>query len=541
MCAMSVIDRLLRKLTRRDVADAADVSIALPTSLAAGMEAKTFAAVQGEVEALLRIQPEALEALQALARASHWPPLEMKKLAAYGYFYRGELGLAFERAAAHSGGAGAGEAPFDPDMFMLAVISLFHNHQFEDAWRLLAGLGERESFFAGRADYFSIKSSVAFANNRLAVAWQASEEARHLEPDDALIALNAYALAFHLPDMAVFGQLRADIASGRYGTNLNAFALATPILAMDDYVEGFRLFEGRYDQPDAERYVNPALPKERRWRGRAAEWPQGKTLLVTCEQGLGDTIQMARFFDELGELTAGHLIIETQPELLPLLEHAMPSLCFLSRAHGKAPPADYDYWIGSMSLPYLFGTTAGNVPGKAGYLSAPSGNRTYWQERVGDLAGQWPHIGLAWSGSPSHRTDRQRSIPFAQIADWLRERSSFEFFALQTVVPMERPANLHDVSEELITFSDTAGLIEQMDLVITVDTSAVHLAGSLGKPTWLLLPHRYEWRWGHEGEGNAWYDSVKVIRQKQHGDWDNVLNEVFGTRLPAWVHEHGRL
>ena len=102
-----------------------------------------------------------------------------------------------------------------------------------------------------------------------------------------------------------------------------------------------------------------------------------------------------------------------------------------------------------------------------------------------------------------------------------------------------RPANLIDVADELISLADTVALIEQMDLVLSICSCPAHLAGSLGKATWLMLPYRWEWRWGHEGETNHWYDSVKVCRQSQHGDWDGVLQQVFGVRLPAWTRQHG--
>jgi hypothetical protein len=108
-----------------------------------------------------------------------------------------------------------------------------------------------------------------------------------------------------------------------------------------------------------------------------------------------------------------------------------------------------------------------------------------------------------------------------------------DFFSLQISVPPSHPANLIDVSEELVTIADTAALIAEMDLIITVDTSIVHLAGAIGKETWLLLPYRYEWRWGLSGERNNWYESVKVLRQPTHGDWDSVLSDVFGHRFTS--------
>ena len=112
-----------------------------------------------------------------------------------------------------------------------------------------------------------------------------------------------------------------------------------------------------------------------------------------------------------------------------------------------------------------------------------------------------------------------------------------DFFALQTSVPPNHPDHLIDISDELVTLADTAALIAEMDIIITVDTSIVHLAGAIGKETWLLLPYRYEWRWGLEGERNNWYESVKVLRQPTHGDWNSVLSDVFDHRFISrgWV------
>jgi ADP-heptose:LPS heptosyltransferase len=140
-------------------------------------------------------------------------------------------------------------------------------------------------------------------------------------------------------------------------------------------------------------------------------------------------------------------------------------------------------------------------------------------------------VGIAWSGSKSHRADRRRSIPFDMLRPYL-EGAEAEFFVLQTQVETGLPANVKNVTTELITLGDTAALINELDLVITVDTSVVHLAGALGKPAWLLLPYRYEWRWSLSGEANNWYRSVRVLRQKMTGDWPAVLEDAFTNRLP---------
>lgn len=506
----------------------------LPAELVSRLADKSFAAIQGQMQALLQTRPDTMDQLLRAVHDSDWPSMEIKKLAAFGYFYRGELCRAYELAAPNCGGQTSG--PFDQDLFMVAILSLYHNGQFEEAWRLLLGLAKSEANqFSDQAAYFSIKSSIALANNRLDDAWDAIQEARRLQPADASTALNAYALAFRLPDLGIFQKLNDEITAGLYGGNLNALALATPVLAQDDYVTGFRLLEGRYLQPDAQRYINPALPMGQHWLGRMEDWPRGETLLLSCEQGLGDTIQMARYFPALDAMTGGHLVVESHSELLPLLVHSFPAIRFVERCHGSLPAARFDWWIASLSLPFLFGSTATDIPGTDRYLDVAAENREYWQTRIEEMGVRKPSIGIAWSGNPAHTADRQRSIPFEDIAAILRSRPQQDFVALQLSVPADRPSNLQDLSTELITFADTAALVEQMDLVITVDTSVAHIAGALGKETWLLLPKRYEWRWSLEGEGNCWYDSVRVMRQERHGDWSSVLEMVFGKRLDAWL------
>lgn len=508
----------------------------LPETFSQALALKRFGAIQDEVRHLLTANPAAAEFewLRDEVRRLAWPAPEIAKLEAYGHYYRGALGPAFAQASPFCGGTNG--MAFDEDLFILAILCLINNAQYEDAYRLLAVAANHEAILAKRVDYHNIKSAICLACGRLHEAKASLDNARQVDPGDPLTAFNAYALHFELGDMPAFMQLERDIAAGRYGDDGNAFILATCELARDRYAAGFEILERRYDQGDAARHVNPALPAELRWRERGLDLPQDATLLITCEQGFGDTIMMARYFPQVWERLGGRLLIETQPEALALLRHNFPAIPFLAREHGKRPTATFDYWIGSMSLPYVCGSEPGMIPWKVGYLTAPPEHRDYWARRVNELseAGQ-ARIGLAWSGNPAHRSDRRRSIPFTQLAPFLASWADVRFFALQTFVPSPHPAVLVDVAEELVTLADTTALIAEMDLIITVDTSIVHLAGAMGRLTWLLLPHRYEWRWGLEGEGNHWYDSVRVLRQKTHGDWDGLLTEVMGSRLPDFL------
>jgi len=336
--------------------------------------------------------------------------------------------------------------------------------------------------------------------------------------------------------MEAFERVRQEFENGQHPIDQAGFALAIVDLAQDNYERGFELLELRYQMTEASRYVNPALFPLRRWQG---EPPAGNVLLLSSEQGFGDTVQMARYLPELQQIGFRRLVMEAQPESLTLLQFNFPEIDFVIQKWREVPARAFDCWTGLVSLPHLLKTTTSNVPGQSGYLHVPPENEAYWRARVAELTtGKRLRIGLAWSGFPGHRADRRRSIPFPRMMDAIRDQD-VDFFALQTHVPPGFPENLINVSEELVTLSDTAALIAEMDLVIAVDTSVVHLAGAIGKETWLLLPYRYEWRWGLEGEGNHWYDSVKVLRQARRGDWDGLLEDVFGKRLPARASSKG--
>jgi ADP-heptose:LPS heptosyltransferase len=151
-----------------------------------------------------------------------------------------------------------------------------------------------------------------------------------------------------------------------------------------------------------------------------------------------------------------------------------------------------------------------------------------WKKRVGTAAKPW--IGLAWSGNSAHSNDHNRSIPLAQISPLLSE--NMQFFCLQRELrpsdeeTLKNHQNVHFFGDQLADFSDTAALIELMDLVLCVDTSTAHLAGAMGKPVWLLLPFNPDWRWLLEREDSPWYPTMRLFRQPVMGDWDSVLAKV---------------
>lgn len=247
----------------------------------------------------------------------------------------------------------------------------------------------------------------------------------------------------------------------------------------------------------------------------------GRTVLLWSEQGLGDTLQFARY----GLVLAGRgarVVLEVQASLVPLLNE-LPGI-ELVIARGDARP-DFDFHCPLLSLPWCLGTRLDTIPHPGSYLSAPMAKRDVWREKVADITGV--RVGIAWSGSPTNKGDRQRSIPLANLGE-LWEVEGLTWFSLQPDIrDSDRAAAaaspLHDFGAELRDFADTAALIAELDLVIAVDTSVAHLAGALGKPVWLMLPHFPDWRWLLQRDDSPWYSSMRLFRQTRRNDWTSVI------------------
>ena len=239
------------------------------------------------------------------------------------------------------------------------------------------------------------------------------------------------------------------------------------------------------------------------------------TLLVLAEQGLGDTIQLARFLPVLARAGA-RVILATSPALVSLMG-AQPGVSSVVSKHSPLPL--YDCWVDQMSLPDLLGSTIHNLPGVSGYLLADAARRRVWADRL-------PHarIGVVWAGNPSHSNDRRRSISWAELLPIIGPGT----ISLQ-VGPHSGDAarlGLSDLSGVLTDYAETAALVANLDLVITVDTSVAHLAGAIGVPTFVMLPHAPDWRWMLGRDDTPWYDSVRLFRQHEPGDWPGVVKRV---------------
>jgi tetratricopeptide (TPR) repeat protein len=297
------------------------------------------------------------------------------------------------------------------------------------------------------------------------------------------------------------------------------WTIALILLREQQYEEGWRMFEWRWMRPNTDPMPQYPCPL---WLG---ETPiAGKTLLVHAEQGFGDTLHMLRFPRLVADM-GGTVIVGVQDPLVDLASRA-PGVAL---AVGADAQVTCDLHIPMMSLPLAVGARAGDLPPDMPYLSAPADKLAAWAARLGPRTGK-RRIGLAWSGNTIHKNDRNRSIGLSRLLPVLETDAEFhclhKAFRPGDAERIAQDGRIRIHAEALEDFSDTAALIEQLDLVISVDTSVVHLAGALAKPVWILLPFNPDYRWHMRGETTAWYPTARLFRQPAIGDWDSVIADV---------------
>jgi tetratricopeptide (TPR) repeat protein len=257
----------------------------------------------------------------------------------------------------------------------------------------------------------------------------------------------------------------------------------------------------------------------------------GKTLLVHAEQGLGDTLQFIRYL-EYAKQRAGTVILQVQDALLPLLRKAGADPIFYDSLFGYDDPLpSIDFQIPLMSLPVLAGTTMDNIPSPIPYLSIGDELFEMWRVRLGDIGGF--RVGIVWKGSDTHTSDRARSIPLSEFGA-LASVPGVTLISLQKRDGLKQFDDIDfqvrrledDWDEAAGPFVDTAAVMKTLDLVITADTAAAHLAGALGVPVWVALGARADWRWVLEREDTPWYPTMRLFRQKRPDDWTEVFARI---------------
>jgi hypothetical protein len=322
--------------------------------------------------------------------------------------------------------------------------------------------------------------------------------------------------------------LKPDYVDARWDRSLT-------LLQMGQYEEGFKEYEWRWHLPEnANR-----LADRPRWDGSDLT---GKTILIEQEQGMGDMIQFIRYAPFLKQCGAKTVIVECLPPLGRLFSMAAG----VDKVVFKGEPLpDFDFYAPIMSLAAYFGTTLETIPSSFPYLGAP----TLHKVRVPAPRDTLLKVGLTWAGRPTHQNDRNRTTTLDHFLK-LTGLPATAFFSLQKG-DREKDLQTHgagalitDLAPQLGDFADTAAAMGQLDLLISVDTSVVHLAGAVGLECWVLLPFACDWRWLSGRADSPWYPSLRLFRQEKPGDWTELferVNAALGEKLKDIARKRGVL
>ncbi|MDC0196851.1 tetratricopeptide repeat-containing glycosyltransferase family protein [Gammaproteobacteria bacterium] len=299
--------------------------------------------------------------------------------------------------------------------------------------------------------------------------------------------------------------------------------LSLALLSLGQYRDGFKemMWRWKWDGfPSAPREFDKPLLQS---LSGLKSGLNGKRILLHAEQGLGDTIHFIRYAALLHEIGA-YVIFECPEELVPLLEGS-ELVDQIVLPYGKIPK--FDFHAPLLDLPFLFKTHGNNIPRPVPYLAIPKEISKKWQERINKINGF--KVGLNWQGNVKSPVERFRGLPPGDLKI-LSSLENVAWFSLQKGPNQVHVPKLSDNFQIIDTGSETlvetAGLIQALDLIITSDTAIAHLAGSLGKPVWVLLHHAPDWRWRTIGSSNLWYPSARLFRQVKPGQWESVIEEV---------------
>lgn len=296
--------------------------------------------------------------------------------------------------------------------------------------------------------------------------------------------------------------------------------LALHLLLQGRYLEGWQEYEWRWLKPDftsPRRHTDVPL-----WDGSSL---YGRTILLHAEQGFGDAIQFARYASMVAQ-RGGKVIIECHPQLVQIMrsiegvQRVVPFETPVSAVSCQAP---------LLSLPRIFETTLQSIPSKHSYLSVTAEQQNKWAALMPSRHTNHLQIGLAWAGKSF--PDPLRSSSLKAFAP-LKEIKGALFYSLQVGPGAEQAMtptsgiSLVNLTDQIQNFEDTAALIDQLDLVISIDTAVAHLAAALGKPVYLMLPFAPDWRWLLNRCDSPWYPTMRIFRQKQPGKWSDVMIQV---------------
>lgn len=453
--------------------------------------------------------------------------------------------------------------PFNPDQLYQRALSLHHAGKLADAEGLYKTL---LSYFPNQVEILTTLGIVLLQQGRSEVGIQQIKKSLGLNPNQPA-ALYNMAVEFQKltrleEALTCYNQtlrlnpndINALINRGntlkdlkQYREAIDSFERALAIepnipsahwnkalthILLGEYEEGWKEYEWGWqcgERGKPRQYSQPT------WLG--VEPIASKKILIHPEQGFGDLIQFSRYVTMLEKLGA-KVILEAPASLVELLASLSPTLTIIKE--GDVLPA-FDVVCPVMSLPLALKTSLETIPATTPYLSVSDAKKQYWQAKLG--AKTKPRVGIVWSGSMTNQIDNnlcaRRNIPLSELKPLFE--LPFEFHVLQKDIrPEDKPilesiAQLHCHQEDLKDFADTAAIIQEMDLVISVCTSVAHLSGALGHQTWVLLPYSADYRWMTNEHDSPWYPSIELIRSKKIGDWSDVVHQTtqqLKTRLP---------
>lgn len=397
------------------------------------------------------------------------------------------------------------------------IVAAYHN--MGNAWLALRDFPRAEDCFRRvlkmeqeQARHHNSLGNALFQQRRDEEAAACYRRAIELEPQYAIAHTNLGNALMRRGDTAAMirhyeraVELDPNSAGGHYN-------LALAYLREGRYREGWLEHEWRWDFRELRlRRRRFAAPQ---WKGEAL---QGQTILLHAEQGLGDTLQFARYAPLVAE-RGGRVVLEVQRPLKRLMEN-LP--CVADVVARGEPLPEFAWHCPLMSLPLVFATSTVTIPSQIPYVHADQSEveaaRRKWK-------GEGWRVGIAWAGNPQQRSDDQRSMPLRSLLP-LAEIPGVSWFSLQKGPAAQQmrglPAqfSLVDASSACRDLAETAALTATLDLVISVDTSIAHLAGAMGAPLWVVLPHLADWRWMEEREDSQWYPTARLFRQESSGDW----------------------
>ncbi|WP_428980576.1 tetratricopeptide repeat protein [Achromobacter mucicolens] len=322
--------------------------------------------------------------------------------------------------------------------------------------------------------------------------------------------------------------IQAMLATAMPGNLSARFDLAETRLLQGDFERGWSEYRWRYSLSHTAAMDRKV--QRPRWDGSRID---GQTLLIHDEQGYGDTLQFMRLIDAARTRSGARVVLEVHPDLLSFARRLVGPDAF---PRGQIPPP-FDQHCELMSLPMAIGLRMADLPGQVGYLSADAARVEKWRKRLTGLPRPW--VALAWAGRPTHSNDANRSLALADMAPLAVP--GITYLAIQKGPAAAQAAtappgmNIVPLDAEIADFEDTAAILSLADLLVSVDSSPVHLAGALNRPAWVLLPFLPDWRWLLQRSDSPWYPSLQLFRQPAPGDWKPVMHDV-GQALESRFH-----